>query len=262
MDKKKISLKKRIESKFKYSNLLKYNLPYPDNKFVMYTRGRTGSTVLTDLINCHPEIYCDVEIFNFLYSNTKVKYPRLYINSCSKRASVHKKNVYGFKVKIGQLMSEHKYADYDKLLIRLHQEGWKYIYLKRVNFLRHQLSNIVAAGTNVYHLKNGEQKHKEKITVKCEQLLRGIEYGEKVEKKEEENLKHISHLTLIYENDIEDNSRHQETADKVFSFLGLESVRVKTDFKRIIPDKLEDTILNYDEVYNFFKDTEYFKYLK
>ncbi|MBK8551389.1 MAG: hypothetical protein IPL53_10160 [Ignavibacteria bacterium] len=183
MEKKKISLKKKVQSKYKYTNLFKFNIPYPENKFVMYTRGRTGSTVLTDLINCHPDIYCDVEIFNFLYSNNKVKYPLLYINSCSKRAALYRKKVYGFKVKIGQLMNEHKYADYDKLLTKLHQEGWKYIYLKRVNFLRHQLSNIVAANTNVYHLKNGEQKHKEKILVKCEQLLRGIEYGEKSRKK-------------------------------------------------------------------------------
>jgi len=245
----------------KYINLLKFKIPYPENKFVMYTRGRTGSTVLTDLINCHPRIFCDAEIFNLLYSKSVVKFPYLYINSCSKRASKYKKQVYGFKVKISQLVIEHKYSQYEKLLEKLYTTGWKFIYLKRKNFLRQQLSNYVAADTNIYHIKKGEEKNPAKVKVDCDDLLKGIMQGEEIERTEESNLKNIPHLTLEYETDIVDNSKHQETADKVFRYLGAESVKVTTDLKRIVPDNLEDTILNYEEVYLSLKDTEYSKYL-
>lgn len=248
-------------TKNKYKNLFKLRLPYPEKKFVIYTRGRTGSTVLTELLNCHPEIYCDVEIFNYLYCISKVRFPGLYINSCSKRAAKLGKSTYGFKVKIAQLRYEHNYLSYEKILTDLHSDGWKFIYLKRDNFLRHKLSNILSSRTKIFHLKNGDINRTDRIQVDCNELLEGIEYSEEVEQTEEMNLKSIPHLKLIYENDILDNSRHQLTADKVFSFLGLRSAKVKTDLKRIVPDNLKETIINYEEVFDFLKDTKYSKFL-
>ena len=143
----------------------------------------------------------------------------------------------------------------------LHSDGWKFIYLKRDNFLRHKLSNILSSRTKIFHLKNGDINRTDRIQVDCNELLEGIEYSEEVEQTEEMNLKSIPHLKLIYENDILDNSRHQLTADKVFSFLGLRSAKVKTDLKRIVPDNLKETIINYEEVFDFLKDTKYSKFL-
>lgn len=254
-------IKKSIE-KSKYIELINPKLNYPDKKFLIYTRGRTGSTVLTELLNCHPEIFCDVEIFNFLYSGSKVKYPALYIKSCSKRASMHGKSVYGFKVKIAQLRYEHEYDNYDEVLRNLSEEGFKFVYLRRDNYFRHKLSNIISTQTKIFHLKNGDKNNHVKVQVDCDQLMEGIQYSETVNKTEAENLKGIDHITVTYEEDLIENSKHQETADKVFKYLGLNSVKVQTDLKRIVPENLKEIISNYDEVYNYFKDTEYIKFLK
>ncbi len=206
-------------------------------------------------------MYCDVEIFNFIYSGSVIRFPELYIKSCSKRASAAGKSVYGFKVKIAQLRYEHKYKDYDSLLMSLHEQGWKFIHLKRVNYLRHKLSNIISYQTNIYHLRNNDEEFNKKITVDCSQLLEGIKYGEEVEKTEEENLKNIPHIKVIYEEDLLDNSKFQNTADRVFSFLGINSFPVESGLKRITKENLEDVIENYKEVENFFKNTGYEKYL-
>lgn len=253
---------KRSLKKNKYIDLIDPRIEHPKSKFLIYTRGRTGSTVLTDLLNCHPDIFCDVEIFNFLYSGTKVKYPELYIKSCSKRAAKHGKSVYGFKVKIAQLRYEHGYDNYDEILSKLFKDGYKFIYLRRGNYFRHKLSNIISAQTKIFHLKNGDKDTDVKVNVDCEQLMEGIQYGEIVNKTEAENLKDIDHITITYENDLIENSKHQDTADKIFKYLGLKTVKVETDLKRIVPENLEKIISNYDEVYNYFKDTEYIKYLK
>lgn len=247
--------------KNKYANLFRPGLSYPENKFLIYTRGRTGSTLLTDLLNCHDEIFCDVEIFNFLYSKSRVRFPIPYINSCSKRAAIRNKSVYGFKVKIAQLRYEHKYKNYDDILLRLRDNGWKFIYLRRENYLRHKLSNLLITATNIYHKKNGDSPEQKKIHVDCNVLMEGIQYSEEVNKTEEENLKSIPHITVVYEKDLLDNSRHQEVANNIFKFLGLESCKVRSEFKRVTTEKLEDLILNYDEVYNFFKDTKYSNFL-
>lgn len=256
-----ISFRKKLNKNFKYFNLLRGNLDYPQSKFVIYTRGRTGSTVLSDLLNCHPEIFCDVEIFNFLYSKSKVQFPYLYISSCSKRASAYKRTVYGFRVKKAQLKYEHKYKYYREIFPRLHKEGWKFIHLKRLNFLKHTISNLILAETKVAHIRNGETLPIKKIKVDCNTLLENIKYSEEVERAEENNLNGIPNLKIIYENDILDNTKHQNTANKVFSFLGLKPHKVNTQYKRIVSENLQDVILNYDEVYEFFKDTEYLKYL-
>ncbi len=254
------SLKNRIRH-WKYKNYFDFRIKTPGNKFVMYTRGRTGSTVLTELLNCHPEIFCDVEIFNYIYCRTRIRFPQQYIKSCSKRASIYGKDVYGFKVKIAQLRIEHKYKNYDKILSDLSEDGWKFIHLKRVNFLRHKLSSLIATETKIFHLRNGDTSEQRKITVDFGTILEGITYGEEVERTEEENLRNIPHIKVIYETDILDNSKHQETADKCFKYLGLKSFPVTTDLKRITTDKLQDMILNYDEIERKLKGTRFEKYL-
>lgn len=254
-------VRKKIESKFKYRNLLRFQLSDPELKFVIYTRGRTGSTLLTELLNCHPEVYCDVEIFNFLYSKSRVMFPELYIDSSCKRATLFGRRVYGFKVKIAQLRYEHKYSSYDKILQNLYEDDWKFIYLKRTNLLRHKISNIYSSQTNVFHVKDSEQTQLERINVNCYDLLEGIKYGEEVYKTEKENLKHIPHLEVTYEKDLLDNSKQQQTCDRIFDFLGVKRHPVFSQSRKLIPYRLEEVISNYDEVYNFFKNTEYFKYL-
>ncbi|MEZ4689337.1 MAG: hypothetical protein R3A12_03810 [Ignavibacteria bacterium] len=231
-------LKKSLK-KSKYIDLVNPRLDYPKSKFLIYTRGRTGSTVLTDLLNCHPDVFCDVEIFNFLYSGSKIKFPEMYIKSCSKRAAKHGKSVYGFKVKIAQLRYEHEYDNYEEILRKLFNDGYKFIYLKRDNYFRHKLSNIISAQTRIFHLKNGDENSPVKVKVDCDQLMEGIQYSEVVNKTESENLKDIDHITITYEDDLIENSKHQETADKIFGYLGLEPVKVRTDLKRIVPEDLE-----------------------
>lgn len=255
------TFKKNLNKKFKYINLFKFNVKYPENRFVIYTRGRTGSNVLTELLNCHPEILCDTEIFNLMYCHSTVLFPLTYIKSCSKRATIHNKPVYGFKVKIAQLKFEHKYKNYDIILKNLSDKGWKFLHLKRDNFLRHKLSNLLMAETKISHIRNGDNFIPKKIKIDCKVLMEGIKYSEEVERTEEENLKLIPHLKIQYEKDLVDNSKHQETADRIFEYLNLKPHKVNTNLKRITSENLEDVILNYDEVYNYFKNTEYNKYL-
>ncbi len=254
------TLKEKIR-KSKYKNFLDFRIKVPENRFVIYTRGRTGSTVLTELLNCHPKIFCDVEIFNSMYCKSRVTFPFAYINSCSKRATIYKKECYGFKVKIAQLRYEQKYRNYDKILKTLFDRGWKFIHLKRMNFLRHKLSSIIATQTKIYHIRNGDKPVNTLVHVNPMELLEGIKYGEEVERTEEENLRDIDHIKVHYEEDILDNSRYQETADRIFRYLGLESAMVGSSLERITTEQLQEMILNYDEIYKMLKDTPYEKYL-
>lgn len=245
----------------KYFNHYDPFLKYPEKKFLIYTRGRTGSTVLTDLINCHPDIFCDYEIFNIENTKTRVKHPIKFIDSCSKRATMKGKSAYGFKVKIEQFRDDQNILDIEPLFKKLYDDGWKFIYLKRSNSLQHKISGIISKNTKVFHVKKSEKFQHGKLEIDCQLLLDILKWGDELEKMEEENLKSIPHLRITYEEDLLDNSTHQQTADKVFSFLNIKLFPVKTIFKKIIPQNLKDIILNYDEMCEFLKDTKFREYL-
>lgn len=258
---KKISdLKKKIRYS-KYFNSIDPFTKSPVKKFVIYTRGRTGSTVLTDLLNSHPEMYCDYEIFNTFNDTTPVRYPLKYIDSCSKRATLNKKSVYGFKVKIEQLKNEQGYKDIGRLLKSAEDAGWKMIYLRRVNIFNHAVSGMIANQTKVFHLKNKNEALQQKIKIDVGLLLGIMNYFEELGKLEEDSLRSLSYITVSYEDDLLDNSKHQETSDKIFQYLGIKSFPVNTQLKKIIPENLADIISNYDEVYDFIKKSKHGKFL-
>lgn len=245
----------------RYFNACYPFLKKPKKKFVIYTKGRTGSTVLTDLLNSHPDMFCDHEIFNISDTKTKVKYPFLYISSCSKRASAHNKKVYGFKMKIEQLKNEHDYKNIGDIIEKLETIGWKIIYLKRTNILNHTISGLLSNRSKIFHVKNGKDFKHQKISIDCRHLFDVMNYFEELERQEEESLKNVSYMTINYETDLLDNTAHQKTADRIFGYIGIHSHPVNTTFRKIIPEDLKDVILNYEEMYDFVRETRFSKFL-
>lgn len=254
------SLKKEIRNS-KYFNYFDPFIKIPEKKFIIYTRGRTGSTVLTELLNCHPEMFCDYEIFNLSNTNTSVKYPGLYMKSCAKRASLHHRSVYGCKVKIEQLRDDHKYTELDSLFLKLHEDGWKFIHLKRSNTLEHKISGIISTRTNIFHIKKTDQFEHKKFKMDCQLLLDILDYGEVLDEMENKQMDTVPSLKINYEEDLLDNFQHQNTANKVFNYLGVKEYPVSTKLKKIIPQNLQDIILNYDEMINMLKKTKFVQYL-
>ncbi|BAQ61467.1 hypothetical protein GM3708_1873 [Geminocystis sp. NIES-3708] len=74
-----------------------------EKKFIVFAHYRTGSTLLANLLNCHPDIFCDGEIFlKFINVHfKKVFFPCIYAESQSLKSN--KKN-YGCDVKLDQLV--------------------------------------------------------------------------------------------------------------------------------------------------------------
>ncbi|WP_353930089.1 hypothetical protein WJM97_17570 [Okeanomitos corallinicola TIOX110] len=225
-----------------------------DDKFVIFSQGRTGSTLLCDLLNSHPKLHCDREI---LYDH--VFFPNSYINGKSKNSS---KSIYGFKVKIYQLTQVQKIKDPKYFLENLHKNNWKIIYLKRDNLFRHALSNLVALNKNQYHLKvSQELKEKSKINVDCELLIEIMSKREKFLKEEADVLRNIPHITITYEDDLLRQKQHQNTLNNIFDFLDIDSHLIGTTLLKIVPDNLESIIENYEEVISKVSQSQYVDFL-
>ena len=90
-----VALRKRIKIK-RYLNKLERSIrllprpaTHPEKKFIIFAQGRSGSTLLVSLMNCHKEIFCDGEILNRL-DYGKIYNPLKYINmsTCSINSTI------------------------------------------------------------------------------------------------------------------------------------------------------------------------------
>ena len=229
-------------------------------KFVIFAQGRTGSTLLVDLLNNHPNIKCDGEILNVAFTGKKF-FPIFYVKS---KAKASKAEIYGFKVKLYQLYDDgrklHQNVDPKKFITNLYKSGWKIIYLKRNNIFRQTISNFVAQSRERYHHTNKSELTLPKIKINPDKLLERIRGREKYLCDEKETLKTIPHLEISYEKDLlKDRER---TMDKIFKYLEIHPCPVKTTLVRTSKEELEDYIVNYKEIKDFLSKTKYARFLK
>lgn len=63
----------------------------------------------------------------------------------------------------------------------------------------------------------------------------------------EEALQNVQYHEVVYENDLEDQQKHQITANRIFDYLSLERREVHTQFHKVNANPIKDTVVNYDE---------------
>ena len=228
--------------------------PLPSKRFVIFGRGRSGSTLLVSLLNSHEEICCDGEILH-----DRVSWPRLYVDLCSSRCQLP---IYGFKLLSYQLRDIQPIINPKKFLFDLHLNGYKIIYLSRQNLLDHALSNINARRQNKFHHRAGEKKQKyQPISVSIEEVIHWIEHSQSLEKYEKSILKDLPHLSLTYEDHLLDSNSHQQTANIIFDFLEIPPQQISTNLVKIVPRNLQKLVENYESLTEKLKTTKYSPYL-
>src|SRR5687767_10165587 len=219
-------------------------------RFVVFAQGRSGSTLLADLLNSSPDVYCEEEILTF-----PRLWPALYVHA---RSAGHNHCVYGFKVKIHHLTDDQGIDDPNGFLRRITDEGWQVIHLTRRNVVRQALSALIAEQRRVYHHPvDGPTHHPEPVEVDPRDLLDGAGQRRRYQQQETWALSRVPHLTLTYEDDLLDGTRHQATATTAFEYLGVASVEVRTRLQKIVERSLSDQIANFAEIAHVLAGTEY-----
>lgn len=252
--------KSELES---YFNVLLHKSAQPKNKFFIFAHYRTGSTLLKSLIDSHPEIKCDGEIFlPFVYLDfKKMLFPNLYIKNNLYKC---KMDNYGFILRLSQLQNVltrfHKNPKY--FIKNLYKNDWKIIHLKRRNYLRQAISNILHLERGQAHDTPEKPLKKTIIRISPEKLMKSIKWMENCSKREDQILKDINHIKIFYEDDLLNSDTHQSTSDRIFRYLGLPSEIVKTKLRRTSSDKIGEYVENFDELVEFLNQTEYSKFLE
>ena len=231
-------------------------------KFILVCDYRSGSTLLASLLNQHPDIYCDGEIFiPFIESKFyKLLWPYGYLQG--KRSAVTKP-IYGFDCKLSQIMAMGIQPPNTASLFfdKLYNDSWHFIYLKRLNIVRQGLSNHIAIARQQWHDQPQAPLNRRKVTVDLKRLYKAIENRHQLNIESQILMENIPHLPLIYEHDLLSSNCHQKTAQKVCDHLGVKAFYCETNMRRVSADKLSDDIDNFDEVVRFLKSSPYAHYV-
>lgn len=236
-----------------YLKQIIFRPPLPPNRFIIFGRGRSGSTLLVDLLNSNDRIHCDGEILHH-----KVLSPHSHI---IQHASRHIDKVYGFKLLSYQVHNVQSVHRPERFVENLYEKGFKIIYLRRRNLLRHAVSNINARSRKFHHQKDEDNFESKAIYIPPNDLSDWIAGSEKLESLEKKMLLKVPYLDLFYEDDLVDPTRHQATVDKVCHFLNVPTSEAKTKYVKLLPGNLSDIVENYSEIMSFLKNSRFSRYI-
>lgn len=209
-------------------------------RFIVLSQMRVGSNLLRSLINSHPQVFCQDELFKRL----KAFNARLLLENA---AAARPEPVFGYMLKPHHPEDEQGF-DNGEWIRWMQEEGFRLIHLRREDALRHALSIYMAMGRNVWIKRDGAPPRLESVTVDIERLLQIRAFVESWRDVESLWLESMPARSFSYERDLQDAGRHQSTADAVFEFLEVESVPVQTDLVRTLPTDPAEFVLNWDEV--------------
>jgi ABC-type cobalamin/Fe3+-siderophores transport system ATPase subunit len=92
-------------------------------------------------------------------------------------------------------------------------------------------------------------------------LIGRMQYIEALTRFQDQSLSGIPHLEICYERDLLPQKEHQNTANRIFEFLGLAPTPVQTQLRKLTSNDLSQIISNIEEVEEALKNTRFAGFL-
>lgn len=249
--------------------------------FVIFHNARSGSTVLSDMLDQHAACYCDGEIYLCAYrqvaggglqpehrrmwrwarSRFFPDEPLRFLRSRMPLAGLRRR--YGFEVKLHDVQGNG--LDLPAFIRALEAASvTHFITLRRRNGLRRIASRLRSSETGRSHRRRGEQPRDTSVRLNVED----VEYDEQaasLQRSLEMNAAYFgelgcllqgrAHLDLVYEDDIAAGPR--QAYRRCCRFLGLAPEPVDVRFRRTTPFPLRQVIENMDDVRAHLRGTPF-----
>lgn len=245
--------------------------PLRPGNIAMFHIGRSGSTVLADLLGQHPHIFWDGEVYPRLLSRLprkgesirKVAYPVDVVQYLRKRMRIAGRHFYGMEVKPFHLTPMG--LSLKAYVAQLEQQGFRhFILLERKNYLRKIVSSLIAKERTQYHQSASEKVQLKTTYVDVERVC--IDWDDKplmeLLTSYDQALDDLQGLLqdrcllyLTYEEDIQQNPI--VAYEKVCAFLGLKAYPVQVGLARTNPFPLCDIIENFGDLQRMLQHTPY-----
>ena len=237
----------------------------------MFHVGRSGSTVLGDLLSQHPLIQWDSEIYNRLFLERAKEDERIpspigidATEYALKRSQSFFSRFYGFEVQFFHLRILG--AELGPYLAGLGENlrNLRVIVLERRNTLRVVVSTLAARNTGVWHIKGKQTHRSEPVHIDVNAVVMGRKTGKLIDILTEVSrdfadlqtlVQQYPYVYLTYEEDV----LVDPTAayEKICNHLDLPSYPVSVRLSRTNPGPLYEKIANFDEVSSLLHGTAF-----
>lgn len=220
--------------------------PRPLARFVIFGRGRSGSTLLVSTLSAHPEIACAGEVLRYRTLRPAAHLRRVLGSSGAQ--------VSGAKLLSYQLRSIHGLPPQTDFLRRLADDGVIILYLTRDNPVRHAISNIYARKRRVYHVAKVRESDRPQdrpqgrpqIEVSPTDVLAWTAGSAALAAYETEVLRDVAHVALSYERDLRDAVPRAATLARLVAMFGLSPAALSAPLAKVTPEDLRLILRNHD----------------
>lgn len=220
--------------------------------FVILDIGQSGCITLAEWFRTNRKISFQEDILS-----QAVRFPR---TSVYQRIRQSTGDVYGFNVSVEQLRQVQRIADPNQFLQDLRRGGCKVIFLNRKDMLRHAIATLKAYSLSCrFDIASNEADTapRSQIRVDVAELLACIKYMDNQRLEAQAMLHDIPHLSLTYEDDLMNPNSHQNTADKLSTFLEIPNIHPTRSRLKLVHQQLADIVENHSEVCEGIADSEY-----
>ncbi|WP_299740444.1 sulfotransferase [uncultured Roseobacter sp.] len=224
------------------------------HKFLIIGRARSGSTLLTRLLNDHPQVHCGREILS-----RRVLFPQRFLNRLAQKTP---QAAYGAKLLSYQMIQVQRFRDPVGFLQGLADSGFRFIHLERDTFAQ-TFSLDIAQTRRIYHQRdetaagqrNPGWEHGAKIAqatapvqLDLDDFIARLKWSALLLEYERHCLRGFDHMTVSYEADLQEQSAHQPLTDRVFDWIGVPPAPtpVAGGMKKILPADPREMITNYE----------------
>ena len=227
----------------------------PRARFVIVTPGRSGSELLTDLLDSHPDIVCEAEILR-----ERLLLPERFIDGRAAKAGLRGARAYGFKIHCGhfgyQMLRERP-----RYLQQLSDSGVQLIFLRRENFLAQAISSTIAMRTR-WHWRRQDRPEFQALDVDPVEVLMMTYLFEESDQYLAHLLADLPHLTLTYEHDLHDGPAQQAAVAAICDRLGLPPAPTRSEHVRFTPPRMADAVTNFNDVADLVRPTRFRRFLE
>ena len=207
-------------------------------KFLVISRARSGTTLLSDLLDHHPDVQCDTEVLR-----NNMLSPATHLDLLARRSPA---TAYGAKILSYQMVQIHRMRDPVGFLTNLTGKGFSFIHLERDTFAQ-TLSLTLAQKSNNFHSRKA-RANREKITLDVEDFIGSLEWNDLLLRYERFCLQDIPHLHLSYETDLLSPEAQAATTNRIFDWIGVPPYQVTSDLKKMLPKDPSNILANYDTI--------------
>jgi LPS sulfotransferase NodH len=223
-------------------------------RFIVLTRDRTGSNMLMQALNSHPNIAADYEIFGKLHGESEES---ILDRSFGKQPFYIRAT--GFKIFYYHPQDAEDSPIWNMLT---DMEDLHVVHLKRRNLLRAEVSSRIAYTTGIYGVRSKKESAQFQNAISAvrfspEDLDRLFTQNRRWEQDAAERFAGHPLMEVVYEDMV---ANFEGEYRRVLEFLGLGYRPPRTDFRKQGAKSLRDLVMNYDDLKRSFIGTAWEDY--